>query len=192
MLQVSWGWVSNGKDSLRVVKVNSQPEIINDVKVWVSDPTSPSQPAAIKNFYYEAFSGQPFSTELVDRALYGGTKNSAVDGANHLPKYAIDNIVDHSTVEKNYRSKAGYNKPWIEVALTEPVVVAGLEVTTFGAEDNKRFRNVIIRAGLVQSPVGGASAGNNLLSHNNWMYKYVITADQGEVVYIMFKYPVTN
>ena len=60
------------------------------------------------------------------------------------------------------------------------------------AEDNKRFRNVIIRAGLVQSPVGGASAGNNLLSHNNWMYKYVITADQGEVVYIMFKYPVTN
>ena len=37
----------------------------------------------------------------------------------------------------NYRSKADI-KPWFEIELTEPVEVAGLEVTTFGAEDNKR------------------------------------------------------
>ena len=157
-MQVAWGRLS--QDNLRVVKVNTQAEVITDVKVWLSDPTQSSQPASVRNFKYTAVSGPAFSTQLLDRSYYSGTKNSAIDGGKHRPSYAIDDIVDHSQVSGNYRSKPGYNKPWVEIALTEPVVVAGLEVTTFGAEDNKRFRNIIFRAGLVQSPVGGAGAGN--------------------------------
>ena len=78
--------------------------------------------------------------QSLDICYYQGTRNSPVEGGqwdNHKPAFAIDNQVDHSQVVGNYRSKADI-KPWFEIELTEPVEVAGLEVTTFGAEDNKR------------------------------------------------------
>ena len=187
---MGWGKLSANKDGLRVAKVNSQPEVESEVAVWASLPTAPSQPASLSNLQYWAVSSQPFTTELLDRTFYSGTKNSAVDGMNHKSTFATDDIVDHSQVTGNYRSKPGDSKPWIEIALTEPVVVAGLEVTTFGAEDNKRFRNIVFRAGLTQSPVSGANAGGSLLDHNPFEYKYTSTASAGEVVYIIFKYPV--
>ena len=105
---------------------------------------------------------------------------------------SLCNKVDHSKVVGNYRSKADV-KPWLEIELTEAVDVAGLEVTTFGAEDNKRFRNVVLRAGLTQSPVHGAGTGTNLLTHNDFILKYTGSADTaGEIVYIMFPNPVSQ
>ena len=128
---------------------------------------------------------------MLERSYYKGTKNSAVDGANHLPSYAIDDLVDHSQVAGNYRSKPGDTKPWIEIALTEAVDIAGLEITTFGASTNKRFENVVFRAGLVKSPVGGAGSGDDLLTHNPLVTEYVDTAQPGEVVFLIFPHPVT-
>ena len=40
-------------------------------------------------------------------------------------------------LHSDYRSAADV-KPWFEIELTEALDIAGLEVTTFGAEDNKR------------------------------------------------------
>ena len=102
------------------------------------------------------------------------------------------NKVDHSKVVGNYRSLPDV-KPWFEIELTEAVDVAGLEVTTFGAENNKRFRNVVFRAGLTQSPVHGAGTGTSLLTHNDFILKYTGTASSaGEIVYIMFPNPVSQ
>ena len=97
--------------------------------------------------------------------------------------------VAHSKLVGNYRSKADV-KPWIELELTEAVDVAGLEVWTFGHQDNKRFRNILFRAGLTRSPVGGPGSGDNLLTHNEFILKYTATAAAKEIVYIMFPKPV--
>ena len=43
---MGWGKLSANKDGLRVAKVNSQPEVESEVKVWASLPTAPSQPAS--------------------------------------------------------------------------------------------------------------------------------------------------
>ena len=95
----------------------------------------------------------------------------------------------HIKLVGNYRSAPDV-KPWIEIELTEAMDVAGLEVWTFGHEDNKRFRNIVFRAGLTQSPVGGPGSGDNLLTHNDFILKYTGTAAMKEIVYIIFPNPV--
>ena len=178
--------------SRKLIRVNTQPVALSNLQVWASHSHS-LQPAEIRNFHYESIRDQLFSSKLLDRSFYKGTKNSPIEGGqweNHKPAFAIDDAVDHSQVAGNYRSKADV-KPWFEIELTEAVDVAGLEVTTFGAEDNDRFRNVVFRAGLTQSPVHGAGSGNSLLTHNDFILKYTGTANTaGEVLYIMFPTPV--
>ena len=127
---------------------------------------------------------------LLERSSYADIWNSPVDGANHIPPFAIDNAVDHSKAAGNYRSKPGFQKPWVEIHLSGPKLIAGLEVTTLGHEDKKRFKKVIFRAGLTQSPVAKGQGGNDLQTHNTYVLEYVNFNTQGEVIYITFPEPI--
>ena len=189
VLQLTTG----GGTGARVIlcKINSQPEILTDVRVRAGHADYPAVSGSIRNLRYEAVSATSFSMVMLERSYYSGTKNSPIDGANHKPLYAIDDQVDHSQVTGNYRSKPGYTKPFIELALSQAVDIAGLEVTTFGAANIRRFEKVIFRAGMVMSPVGGPGSGNNLLSHNPFVMEYVDKAYPGEVIYLTFPHPLT-
>ena len=178
-------------DQLHLCKVNSQPEILTDVRVRAGHADFPAVSGAIRNLRYQAVASTSFSMAMLERSYYSGTKNSPIDGANHKPLYAIDDQVDHSQVTGNYRSKPGYTKPFIEVALSQAVDMAGLEVTTFGAANIRRFEKVIFRAGLVRSPVGGPGSGNDLLTHNPLVMEYLDKAFPGEVIYLTFPFPLT-
>ena len=178
-------------DQLHLCKVNSQPEILTDVRVRAGHADFPAVSGSIRNLRYQAVASTSFSMAMLERSYYSGTKNSPIDGANHKPLYAIDDQVDHSQVTGNYRSKPGYTKPFIEVALSQALDMAGLEVTTFGAANIRRFEKVIFRAGMVRSPVGGPGSGNNLLRHNPYVMEYVDKAYPGEVIYLTFPHPLT-
>ena len=189
MIQV----ISNGGtgDKVWLCKINSQPEILTDVSLRASHGDWPAVSGSLRNLRYQPVSSSSFSLAMLERSYYSGTKNSPINGANHKPLYAIDNQVDHSQVAGNYRSKWGYTKPFIELALSQAVDIAGLEITTFGAANIRRFQKVIFRAGLVRSPVGGPGSGNNLLTHNPLVMEYMDKAFPGEVIYLTFPYPRT-
>ena len=184
-------WNAGTGEKVVLCKVNSQPEILTDLEMKASHEDHPSLSATIRNLNYDPVSSTSFSTALLERSAYSGTKNSPIDGADHRPLFAIDDIVDHSQETGNYRSKPGDRKPWIEVALTAPVQVAGLEITTYGATNNRRFEKVVVRAGLVQSPVGGPGTGNSVRNHNPRVTEYVDKAERGEVILLTFPSPVT-
>ena len=59
---------------------------------------------------------------------------------------------NHSQVTGNYRSKPGYTKPFIEVALSQAVDMAGLEVTTFGAANIRRFEKDVVLVPVKEIP----------------------------------------
>ena len=144
----------------------------------------------IRNLKYDALYSSSHSMVLLERSSYADIWNSPVDGANHIPPFAIDNAVDHSKAAGNYRSKPGFQKPWVEIHLSGPKLIAGLEVTTLGHEDKKRFKKVIFRAGLTQSPVAKGQGGNDLQTHNTYVLEYVNFNTQGEVIYITFPEPI--
>ena len=75
------------------------------MEVWAGLGSS-TQPADVRNFHYQSISDQLFSSQLLERTLYKGTRNSPVEGGqwtNHQPSFAIDDKVDHSKVVGNYR-----------------------------------------------------------------------------------------
>ena len=185
--------LSNGGtgDKVWLCKINSQPEILRDVEVRAGHADYSAVSGSIRNLHYRPVSSTSFTMAMLERSYYSGTKNSPIDGANHKPTNAIDDKVDHSQVTGNYRSKPGYTKPFIEVALSQAVDIAGLEITTFGAANIRRFQKVIFRAGLKKSPVGGPGSGNNLLTHNPLVMEYRDRAFPGEVIYLTFPYPRT-
>ena len=154
--------------------------------MWASHPDYPELNGHIRNLKYDALYSSSYSLGLLERSYYSGIWHSPVDGANHVSAFAIDNNVDHSKAAGNYRSKPGFKKPWIEIHLTEPVLVGGLEVTTLGHENKKRFKKVIFRAGLTQSPLAAGQGGNDLQTHNTYLTEYVDFNTQGEVIYITF------
>ena len=159
-------------------------------KVWASHPDYPELNGGnIRNLKYDALYSSSYSSGLLERSYYADIWNSPVDGSSHIPPYAIDDAVDHSQAAGNYRSKPGFQKPWIEIHLTGPVLISGLEVTTLGHEDKKRFKKVIFRAGLTQSPVAKGQGGNELQTHNTFVYEYLPSNTQGEVIYITFPEP---
>ena len=160
------------------------------LQVWASHPDYPQLNGNIRNLKYDALYSSSYSLAFLERSSYADIWNSPVDGVNHIPPYAIDDAVDHSQAAGNYRSKPGFQKPWIEIHLTEPALIAGLEVTSLGHADMKRFKKVIFRAGLTQSPVGKGQGGNDLLTHNPYILEYVDFNTQGEVIYITFPEPV--
>ena len=185
--------LSNGgtRDKVWFCKINSQPEILTDVKVRAAHTDYPAVSGSIRNLQYRPVFSTSFSMTMLERSYYRGTKSSPFDGLKHKPVNAIDDKVDHSQVTGNYRSKPGYTKPFIEVALSQAVDIAGLEITTFGAANIRRFEKIIFRAGLKQSPVGGPGSGNNLLTHNPIVMEYMDKAFPGEVIYLTFPYPRT-
>ena len=160
------------------------------LKVWASHPNYPHLNGDFRNLKYDAFYSSSYSLGLLERNYYADIWNSPVDGSNHIPPFAIDDVVDHSKAAGNYRSKPGFQKPWIEIHLSAPVLIAGLEVTSLGHEDMKRFKKVIFRAGLTQSPVAKGQGGNELQTHNRYMLEYIDFNTQGEVIYITFPEPV--
>ena len=144
----------------------------------------------IRNLKYDAMYSSSYSSALLERSYYADIWGSPVVGANHKASFAIDDKVDHSKAAGNYRSKSGFQKPWIEIHLTSPVLISGLEVTTLGHEDKKRFKKVIFRAGLTQSPLANGGGGNALQTHNTYVYEYVDQGNtKGEVIYINFPEP---
>ena len=103
---MSWGLVGAG-DTLRrkLIKINSQPEVLTDVEVWASwdgaAVSRPSQPADIRNLHYESISDQLYSTQLLERSYYKATRNSPIEGGqweNHKPAFAIDDKAECSTL----------------------------------------------------------------------------------------------
>ena len=100
---MSWGLVG-AADSLRrkLIKINSQPEVLSDVEVWVSwDGASSSQPADIRNLHYQSVSDQLYSSQLLERTSYKGTRNSPIEAGqweNHKPAFAIDDKAECCTL----------------------------------------------------------------------------------------------
>ena len=143
----------------------------------------------LRNLQYDAVYSSSYSSTLLARSYYDQVWNSQADGIDHKSSYAIDNIVDNSQAAGNWRSKAGFQKPWLEIHLTSEVTISGLEVTSYGFEDKKRFRKVIMRAGLVPSPVAKGEGGNDLLTHNPFIFEYSNHNSQGEIIYLNFPQP---
>ena len=100
--------------------------------MYASHPDYPQVNGDIRNLKYDAVYSSSFAMSLLERSYYDDIWNSPVDGSNHLPSFAIDDLVDHSKAGGNYRSKPGKQKPWIEIQLTSAVEISGLQVTTFG------------------------------------------------------------
>ena len=175
---------------LRICKINSQPEIVTDVKVWASSPDYPRVTGEIRNLHYDAVYSNSYTMGLLERSFYSDIWGSPIDGSNHGHGYATDDSVDNSQAAGNYRSKPGFQKPWLEIHLASQVEVSGLEITSFGFQDKKRFKKVIVRAGLTRSPVSKGQGGNDLLTHNPFVYEYVDYNLKGEVIYITFPEPI--
>ena len=120
-----------------------------------------------------------------ERSFYDSAKSSPVEGgdlAANGPAFAIDDQVSTNFIS----ARSGYDNAWLEVSLTQPTFVAGLEFSVMST-GNAKFKKLDILVGSTTSPWNQDEQGNTVDTHHTKIGRYPGPAADGEIVYFPFK-----
>ena len=118
-----------------VTEVNSQAQSWANLQVSAYVPGLGTVDGVIKDLKYEPYSGTALVTQYMERNLYGTMKSAEVragDEGTFGPLKLIDEVIANDAKENNFLTATGLANPWVELTLTQPIVVAALEFTAYG------------------------------------------------------------
>ena len=104
------------------------------------------------------------------------------DLAANGPALTIDDQVSSNFIS----ATTGYANAWIEISLTQPTFVAGLEFSVMST-DNAKFKKLDILVGSTTTPWNQDDGGNAVDTHHTKIGRYTGPAANGEIVYFPFK-----
>ena len=120
-----------------------------------------------------------------EREFYDSGKSSPVEGddlAANGPAFAIDDQVSTNFIS----ATSGYPNAWLEVSLTQPTYLAGLEFSVM-TTDSEKFKKINVLGGSTTTPLNQDEGGDALDTHHTRIGRYVGPAANGEIVYFPFK-----
>ena len=97
------------------------------------------------------------------------------------PQFTIDDQVSTTFIS----AISGYPHGWLEISLTQPVYVAGLEFSVMET-NNAKFRQILVSGGATTSPWNQDEGGDSKDTHHTRIGKYTGPAGNGEIVYFPF------
>lgn len=122
---------------------------------------------------------------IPEREFYDSAKSSPVEGddlTTNGPALAIDDQVSTNFIS----ATSGYPNTWLEVSLTQPTYVAGLEFSVMET-DSEKFKKINVLVGSTTTPLNQDAGGDALDTHHTNIGRYVGPAANGEIVYFPFK-----
>ena len=122
---------------------------------------------------------------ITEREFYDSAKSSPVEGSDlaaNGPAFVIDDQVNTNFIS----ATSGYPNAWLEVSLTQPTYVAGLEFSVM-ATDSEKFKKINVLGGSSTTPWNQDEGGDALDTHHTKIGRFIGPAANGEIVYFPFK-----
>ena len=114
--------------------------------------------------------------------------------ANYGAQFLIDGVIKTGELEGNWVTDNGLTHPWIQLSLTEPLEIIGVEFSAMGHNSGSvadKFKKIDVRAGMTSTSRPHKGHSNTAINDNPIMAYYLGPAGNREVVYITFQSPVT-
>ena len=186
-------------DDLRVTIVNTDAKAVSNVPLYISAPENKLPKGQLRNFVLYP-QGSPHTAEFLgfifsflkscimfsssEREFYDSAKSSPVEGGDlavNGPAFTIDDQLSSNFIS----ATSGYPNAWLEISLTQPTYVSGLEFSVMST-DNEKFRKINVLGGSTSTPWSQDEGGDSVDTHHTKIGRYIGPAANGETVYFPF------